>query len=381
MPQKRFLLTLIKPSHYDDQGYVIQWFRSAIPSNTLAVLYGLALDCKERRVLGDEVEIVVRAMDETNTRVRSKQIIREHRKTPGLVGLVGVQSNQFPRAMDIARPLRAAGISVCIGGFHVSGVLSMLPGITPELQEAMDLGISLFAGEAEGRFEQVLRDAANGELKPLYNYMNDLPSLDGVPEPILPATRIKRTGGRITTFDAGRGCPFQCSFCTIINVQGRKSRRRTVDDIERIVRRNLAQGINRFFITDDNFARNTRLGEDFRSPDRRCASRKGEYQVRHPGGHDVPPAAALYGEGRPRRRGAGVHRHGEHQSGRLLGARKKQNKIARVPENAVGLEEGGRDGLCGIHRGLSVATRRSRCCATLRRSSASCPWICCSRIA
>jgi hypothetical protein len=49
MPQKRFLLTLIKPSHYDDEGYVIQWFRSAIPSNTLAVLYGLALDCKERR--------------------------------------------------------------------------------------------------------------------------------------------------------------------------------------------------------------------------------------------------------------------------------------------------------------------------------------------
>jgi radical SAM superfamily enzyme YgiQ (UPF0313 family) len=132
----------------------------------------------------------------------------------------------------------------------------MLPGITPELQEAMDLGISLFAGEAEGRFEQVLVDAWNGELKPLYNYMNDLPSLDGAPAPILPATRVKRTGGKITTFDAGRGCPFQCSFCTIINVQGRKSRRRTVDDIEAIIRRNLEQGINRFFITDDNFSRN-----------------------------------------------------------------------------------------------------------------------------
>ena len=76
-----------------------------------------------------------------------------------MVALVGVQSNQFPRAMDIARPLRAAGVPVCIGGFHVSGCLSMLPEITPELQEAMDLGISLFAGEAEGRFEEVLLDA------------------------------------------------------------------------------------------------------------------------------------------------------------------------------------------------------------------------------
>ncbi|MDQ6706307.1 MAG: radical SAM protein, partial [Acidobacteriota bacterium] len=42
-----------------------------------------------------------------------------------------------------------------------------------------------------------------------------------------------------------------------INVQGRKSRRRSADDVEEIIRRNLAQGVNRFFITDDNFARNT----------------------------------------------------------------------------------------------------------------------------
>ncbi|MDQ2945269.1 MAG: radical SAM protein, partial [Acidobacteriota bacterium] len=175
----------------------------------------------------------------------------------GLVALVGVQSNQYPRAMDIARKLRAAGVQVCIGGFHVSGILSMLHQPTPELQEAIDLGISLFAGEAEGRFDSVLKDAWNGTLQPLYNYMDDLPSLDGATLPILPALQIKRTGGHLTSFDAGRGCPFLCSFCTIINVQGRKSRRRSVDDVEQIVRANLAQGVDRFFITDDNFARNT----------------------------------------------------------------------------------------------------------------------------
>jgi hypothetical protein len=87
--------------------------------------------------------------------------------------------------------------------------------------------------------------------------MDDLPALEGAPIPLLPAKRIRRTGGRMTSFDAGRGCPFRCSFCTIINVQGRKSRHRSPDDVERIVRSNLAQGINRFFITDDNFARNT----------------------------------------------------------------------------------------------------------------------------
>ncbi|HVV46096.1 MAG TPA: radical SAM protein [Bryobacteraceae bacterium] len=250
-------LVLIKPSHYDNDGYVIQWFRSAMPSNTLAVLYGLAIDCKERKTLGPDVDIEITAIDETNTRVRMDRLIRELSGRKSLVALVGVQSNQYPRSMDLARRFRAAGIAVAIGGFHVSGTLSMLPGIQPEVQEAMDLGISLFAGEAEGRFEQVLSDAWNGTLKPLYNFMDDLPSLSGVPTPLLPASRIKRTGGTITSFDAGRGCPFQCSFCTIINVQGRKSRRRTPDEIEQIVRSNLAQGINRFFITDDNFARNT----------------------------------------------------------------------------------------------------------------------------
>ncbi|MEA2992649.1 MAG: hypothetical protein QOD40_1569, partial [Alphaproteobacteria bacterium] len=101
-----------------------------------------------------------------------------------------------------------------------------------------------------------LRDAAEGRLQPLYNYMNDLPSIGGTPIPFLPHEFVKRTAGTNTSFDAGRGCPFQCSFCTIINVQGRKSRFRSADDIERVVRENWKQNIARFFITDDNFARN-----------------------------------------------------------------------------------------------------------------------------
>lgn len=256
--RKTFTLVLIKPSHYDDDGYVIQWLRSAIPSNTLAVLNGLALDCAERAVLGDDVDIVIEAIDETNTRVRPDRIagLIGSRGGSGLVALVGVQSNQFPRAVDIAAPLRRAGIQVAIGGFHVSGCIAMLPEMPPDLRAAQALGISLFAGEAEGRLDTVLRDAHAGRLAPLYDFMSDLPGLDGVPTPLLPAARIERTGSRMTSFDAGRGCPFQCSFCTIINVQGRKSRYRSPEDVERIVRDNLAQGITHFFITDDNLARN-----------------------------------------------------------------------------------------------------------------------------
>jgi len=253
-----FQLLLIKPSHYDDDGYVIQWARTDMPSNSLAALYGLASDCADRRTLGDDVDIRISVTDETNRRIRIGRIIREIKRAGagGLVALVGVQSNQFPRALDIARPLRRAGIPVCIGGFHAAGSLAMLPEPPPEIREAWSLGISIFSGEAEARVETLLRDAHQGALKPLYDHRDDLPDLQGVPVPFLPRQILRRNEGGRTTFDAGRGCPFQCSFCTIINVQGRKSRHRSADDVEKIVRDNHAQGITKYFITDDNFARN-----------------------------------------------------------------------------------------------------------------------------
>jgi hypothetical protein len=249
---------LIKPSHYDDDGYVIRWWRATIPSNTLAAMYGIAADCAAREVLGPGIGIDIEAVDETNTRIDIAKLIARFAQNGnfGLVALVGVQSNQFPRALDIAKPLRAAGVPTMIGGFHVSGSLAMLDGHAVGLDACRDIGLSMFAGEAEGRLDQVLRDAADGRLAPLYTYMNDLPDMAGTPVPLLPRESVSRTLGLSTSFDAGRGCPYQCSFCTIINVQGRTSRFRTADDIERIVRMNWAQGICKFFITDDNFARN-----------------------------------------------------------------------------------------------------------------------------
>jgi hypothetical protein len=260
-----FHLVLIKPTHYDDDGYPITWLRSIIPSNTLAALYGLGDDCQRRQALGPDVDIVITPIDESNRRVRPDRIMADIRRRGGkaLICLVGVQTNQFPRAVDLAQPFLKAGYPVALGGFHVSGCLSMLPVVPTEIQKAIDCGISMFAGEAEeGRLDLLLRDAHAGTLKSLYNYMDDLPNLAGEPPPRLPAESLTRTEGRRSSFDLGRGCPFQCSFCTIINVQGRKSRFRSADDLEAIVRENRRQGITSFFITDDNLARN-RHWEDF----------------------------------------------------------------------------------------------------------------------
>jgi hypothetical protein len=257
--KRKFVLLLIKPSHYDNDGYVLRWWRAIIPSNSLATLYGIAADAAARQVLGADVEIEIEAMDEFNTRIDIPALLDRFARNGnfGLVGLVGVQSNQYPRALDIARPFRKSGVPVVMGGFHVSGCLAMLDGKAIGLDDCREMGVSMFAGEAEGgRFDGVLQDAAAGRMQPVYNFLNDLPGIEGVPAPYLPLATVQRTLGLSTSFDAGRGCPYQCSFCTIINVQGRKSRYRTPDDIEAMVRRNWAQGISKYFITDDNFARN-----------------------------------------------------------------------------------------------------------------------------
>jgi hypothetical protein len=57
LAKRAFRIVLIKPSHYDQHGYVIQWLRSTLPSNSLASVYGLMRECADNRVLGPDVDI------------------------------------------------------------------------------------------------------------------------------------------------------------------------------------------------------------------------------------------------------------------------------------------------------------------------------------
>src|SRR5665648_658923 len=101
----RFQFILIKPSHYDRDGYVVQWVRSTMPSNSLASVFGLAQGAADREVLGPDLPIDVVAIDETNKRVKPKEIIKRIADNGGLglVGIVGDQSHAFPRALPISR--------------------------------------------------------------------------------------------------------------------------------------------------------------------------------------------------------------------------------------------------------------------------------------
>ena len=266
---KKLKVVLIKPSKYDDEGYVIRFWKGVLPSNTLSVLNGLTEDVKRRRVFGD-LEIEIATFDETAEKVPLKRILRWNRQpsTKLVVGLVGVQTNQFPRALALGRQLRAAGIDVIMGGFHTSGTINMLGEQEPDLQEIVRESISIVSGEVEGRWEAILGDVLSGELKPIYSFAQDLQNLvdlGDAPAPVVSHTTMKHFAySTFGTMDTSRGCPFACSFCTIINVQGRKMRERSAESIAEIVRRNyLDHKIHFYFFTDDNFARKKLWRETF----------------------------------------------------------------------------------------------------------------------
>src|SRR5579875_3457563 len=73
---RAFHVELIKPSHYDDDGYVIQWWKASIPSNSLASLYAIVQDAAARHVLGDDVALTFDGWDECNTVISEKRVAR-----------------------------------------------------------------------------------------------------------------------------------------------------------------------------------------------------------------------------------------------------------------------------------------------------------------
>ena len=258
--KKRLHVIYIRPSTYDDDGYVLRYWRGVLPSNTLACLASLTQSVAQSGALGADVAVTVNVYDDTVQRIPIRKIARLNRRpdTTVVVGFAGVQTNQFPRAADLALELRAHGVQVMIGGFHVSGMLALFDEPSYELQPLLDAGVALVKGEAEapGVLAGILRDALNGGLKPVYD-ITEFPDLEHAPVPH-PHERLRNKFlmRKMATIDTSRGCPFNCSFCTIINVQGRKMRHRSAACVLEAIEENYARGISAYFFTDDNFSRN-----------------------------------------------------------------------------------------------------------------------------
>lgn len=248
---KKYKFFLIKPSLYDDEGFVIRFSKGVLPSNTLTVLNGL-LDyylkkLKEELNFEYEIEIYDEIVDKINLKKFRKKIKN-----------IGVQSNQFSRATDLAVEFRKNGFLVFVGGFHVSGILSVFGKPDESLQKLIDNNIYLVAGEVEDSLEIILKDILNNSIKSIYNFLSLKPDLNHPIMPKIPQNYLKKFAlPNFSTLDCGRGCPYRCSFCTIIQVHGNMMRYRNVDLIKNYIIENYkANKVDYYFFTDDNFARN-----------------------------------------------------------------------------------------------------------------------------
>ncbi|MAE67321.1 MAG: radical SAM protein [Phycisphaeraceae bacterium] len=263
MNQDTVSVYLIKPSKYDDDGFVLRHWKSSLPSNTLACMNALTEQAASSGELGAR-RVKTVTIDEAIEKVPVNRIIARSRRRTVVCALIGVQTNQFPRAADLARTLHRGGARVVIGGFHVSGVFSLTANIPREVQELVDAGITVVMGEAEQAWGRILADLCQGTSKGVYNLLEDKPDLGRAPIPFLSRRLRKRYAfPNMGTVDAGRGCPFRCDFCTIINVQGHAMRTRCPTAIGRAIRRYHDQGVTFYFFTDDNFCRNPRWREIF----------------------------------------------------------------------------------------------------------------------
>ena len=264
---KNIRIVIIKPSKYDDEGYVIRHFRGVLPSNTLACLSSLTQEVARQKFLGEDVTLEVDLFDDTVQKIPVDRIIQSNHlpRQRTIIVLAGVQSNQFPRAADLARKFRSGGLQVLIGGFHVTGTLALSKTVTPEIQELLDLGVSVVQGEVEDTWGEILRDAAEDRLQPLYDFMQRKPDLNSHPIPMFHKNYLKKfIVSNFGTIDCSRGCPFNCSFCSIINVQGKEMRVRSPQMLIDTLRNNYHQHhLSFYFFTDDNFARNSNWKEIF----------------------------------------------------------------------------------------------------------------------
>jgi radical SAM superfamily enzyme YgiQ (UPF0313 family) len=152
---------------------------------------------------------------------------------PDLVGITAFTA-QAGRAYRVAAGFRSRGVPVVMGGIHATMCL-------PEASERVD---AVVTGEAEGVWGQVLEDARRGALQRIYAGTHL--ELDRVP----PARHdLLPTGYRLGSIQTTRGCPLNCSFCSVTAFNGRRFRFRPIENVVqefRLIREKIV------LIVDDN---------------------------------------------------------------------------------------------------------------------------------
>ncbi len=234
-------VVLIKPSKYAADGLVERFKTGFMPNATLFHIASLTPETVSN------TPVTVHTVDEYV--LDNLEYLRLLEKDPDfitLVALVGVQSHQFHRALDLAAYAREHGIRHCvIGGPHV---------MTCDTSQFQDRGISFALAEAEVVWPEILADAVDGELKPVYGTdQRWAPILEGrVVNPPSPEA-MKNYWSPLMGLYPVRGCPYKCNYCSVIKIAGRPIRSVPVASTLESLRRAKAAGVKMIMFVSDNF--------------------------------------------------------------------------------------------------------------------------------
>jgi radical SAM family protein len=242
-------VVLLKPSKYGPDGTVERFRRGFMPNSTLRHLAALT----PPEVAGRPCEVV--AIDEYVH--ADLDYLKLLARAPGrrtLLALVGVQSHQLHRALDLAALARARGVEGCVvGGPHP---------MTCDTAALQGRGVSFALSEAEIVWPAILRDAAEGELAPVYGRDGRWQGhLD--PPPLAPPSRrdLDRYVVRMLGIYPSRGCPYTCNFCSVIKIAGRQVRGQPVATTMASLEAASAAGVRFVMFTSDNFNKIPEAGE------------------------------------------------------------------------------------------------------------------------
>jgi hypothetical protein len=233
-------VVIIKPSKYGVTGYVERFWRGFMPNSTVRYILSMTPSSI------DGVPIEVFAVDEyVHTDLDYLNLIR-HPNVPTLLALVGVQSHQFQRSLDLAAFARAHGVQHCvIGGPHP---------MTCDTSMFWNLGVSFALSEAENVWLPILKDAIRGELLPAYGGDRRWTPQVNAPVVIPPSRRdLRRYVNPMLGIYPARGCPFTCNFCSVIKIAGRQIRSQPVATTIQSLRAAKAAGVKVVMFTSDNF--------------------------------------------------------------------------------------------------------------------------------
>ncbi len=233
-------VVILKPSKYMADGYVERFRWGFMPNSTVPYVRSMT----PAEVHGTPTDI--HRIDEyVHTDLRYLSLLRRPRGGRTLLALVGVQSHQFHRALDLAAYARQNGCMAVIGGPHV---------MTCDTSPLHGHGVSFAQAEAELIWPEILRDATRGELRPVYGQEQRWQQELEAPV-IVPPNRkdLSRYIIPMLGLYPARGCPFLCNFCSVTKISGRRIRSQSIATTMASLRAAKAAGVRAIMFTSDNF--------------------------------------------------------------------------------------------------------------------------------